>query len=123
MRAAPCIVVTLPLHERVRLLRQEYAHFEDDAATLGTQLDCLTALHGRERISLWKTLAADDRWDEMVERLLVEHYDPAYVRSIERNFRQVGTAVALSLPSADADAFEQAARDLAATSPQAINPV
>jgi tRNA 2-selenouridine synthase len=123
MRAAPCIVVTLPLHERVRLLRQEYAHFEDDAATLGTQLDCLTALHGRERISLWKTLAADGRWDEMVERLLVEHYDPAYVRSIERNFRQVGTAVALSLPSADADAFELAARDLAAMSPQSINPV
>jgi tRNA 2-selenouridine synthase len=116
MRASPCIVVTLSLPERVRLLRQEYAHFEDDAATLGTQLDCLTALHGGERIAQWKSLAADGRWDEMVERLLVEHYDPAYLRSIERNFRHVGQAAAVRLPSADQGAFEQIARELAATS-------
>jgi tRNA 2-selenouridine synthase len=115
MRASPCLVVELPLPERVRLLRQEYAHFEDDAAALGTQLDCLTALHGQERIAQWKALAGAGRWDDMVERLLVEHYDPAYRRSIERNFRQVGAALKVSVPSAAVADFEGVAQSLAAT--------
>jgi tRNA 2-selenouridine synthase len=115
MRAGSCLVVNLPLHERVRLLRQEYAHFEQDVAALGMQLDCLSALHGHERITQWKALARAGRWDEMVERLLVEHYDPAYLRSIQRNFRQVGAAVQVSLPSADVGDFERVAQSLAAT--------
>jgi tRNA 2-selenouridine synthase len=115
MRAARCIVVDLPLHERVRLLREDYAHFEDDVAALGAQLDCLVALHGHERIGQWKALADSSRWDEMVERLLVEHYDPAYLRSIERNFRQVGSAAQVSVRSAARSSFDEVARELAAS--------
>lgn len=115
MRASPCLVVELPLPERVRLLRQEYVHFEQDVAALGTQLGCLTALHGHERIAQWKALASAGRWDEMVERLLVEHYDPAYLRSIERNFRQVGSALTVSVPTAELADFSRVARSLAAT--------
>jgi tRNA 2-selenouridine synthase len=115
IRAAPCLVIDLPLHERVRLLRQEYAHFELNAAALGMQLDCLTALHGHERISQWKALASAGHWDEMVERLLVEHYDPAYLRSIQRNFRQVDSALRVGAQSADEADFNRVAQSLTAT--------
>jgi len=39
------------------------------------QLDCLVALHGRERVESWKALAAAHRWAEMVRRLLGRAYD------------------------------------------------
>ncbi len=112
MRASSCIQIELDLAERVRLLREEYLHFELDHAALFAQLDCLTALHGRERIAGWKQLAAAGHWEQLVESLLVEHYDPAYLRSISRNFAQVATARIARATSADRSAFEAIARDL-----------
>ena len=114
MREARCLRLELPLAARVRLLRAEYEHFEAHPELLGRQLDCLVALHGKERVAQWKGLARDHAWDAMVERLLVEHYDPAYLRSIRRNFAQLDAAQALALPS-DAEAeFDALARRLAA---------
>jgi len=114
MRAATCLRLELPLESRVRLLRAEYEHFEAHPDLLERQLDCLIALHGKERVARWKELARHHAWDSMVERLLVEHYDPAYLRSIRRNFARVDTAQTLALPS-DADAeFGALARQLAA---------
>ncbi len=115
MRAAACIVLELPLAERVRLLREEYLHFENDRASLDVQLACLTALHGHERIAQWKQLAAASRWEDLVERLLIEHYDPAYLKSIDRNFAQIGRATRAAATSADAASFGELARQLAAT--------
>jgi tRNA 2-selenouridine synthase len=107
------VQLQLPTEARVRLLRDEYAHFEADGPALMRQLDCLVGLHGRERVENWKSLAAAHRWDEMVRRLLEEHYDPAYHRSINRNFQRAGSAVQVSLDS-DAEAgFARAAAALA----------
>ncbi|MCU0765213.1 MAG: tRNA 2-selenouridine(34) synthase MnmH [Burkholderiaceae bacterium] len=114
MRAAQCVRIQLPTDARVRLLRDEYAHFEADGVALMRQLDCLAALHGRERVEDWKRLAAERRWDDMVRRLLEEHYDPAYQRSIDRNFKGAAAAVRLAIDSeAEAD-FAGAAGRLAA---------
>ena len=114
MRAAPCTRLELPIAERVKLLRDEYVHFERDPAQLAIQLDCLVPRHGSERVGEWKALAAAGKWDEMVERLLQEHYDPAYLRSIGRNFAQVGAARVLEIEGVAPDAFESAARVLVA---------
>lgn len=114
MRAAECVQLLLPAEARVRLLRDEYAHFEADAALLMRQLDCLRALHGSERVTAWKQLAAERRWDEMVRRLLEEHYDPAYARSIRRNFPHAGRAVEVAVDSESEDDFARAAAALAA---------
>src|SRR5256886_2290368 len=84
--ASPCILLDTDLETRVTLLLEEYRHFLEDTSTLNTQLDCLVGLHGRERIAEWKALAARGAWREFVERLLVEHYDPAYRRSSLHNF-------------------------------------
>lgn len=112
MRESPCVRLDVPLEVRVRLLRDEYAHFERDPATLATQLDCLVELHGHERINHWKALAEARAWDAMVEGLLLQHYDPAYARSITRNFSQAATARVLTIDSETLPAFEAAAREL-----------
>ena len=92
MRAARCLALEASLETRVSLLLDEYHHFVEDRASLDAQLDCLVSLHGREKIAAWKALAAAGDWRSFVERLLVEHYDPAYRKSSARNFSQLADA-------------------------------
>jgi tRNA 2-selenouridine synthase len=110
MRASPCLALDTALETRVTLLLEEYEHFTVDRAALEAQLDCLVALHGRERIGDWKALAQASRWREFVSRLLVEHYDPAYARSSERNFTRLREAPRVKIGNAGQAAFDEAAR-------------
>ncbi len=112
MRRSPCVSLTLSRANRVRLLMQDYHHFTDSPETLNMQLECLVKLHGRERIDGWKALANGGEMPVLVDDLLVEHYDPAYVRSIDRNFVQFGTAEVLELADIGAEHFMAAARHL-----------
>ena len=112
MRASPCVVLDTALEARVSLLIDEYRHFIDDRAALEAQLDCLVALHGRERIARWKALAAQGAWREFVAVVLEEHYDPAYRRSSLRNFTHLEEATRLAISSSKDEAFDAAARTL-----------
>jgi tRNA 2-selenouridine synthase len=108
MRASPCIVLDTDVEARITLLLEEYEHFLADRAALDAQLDCLVALHGREKIGEWKRLAAAGRWREFVARLLAEHYDPAYLRSSQRNYVQLAQAPRLRIAGAETAAFDNA---------------
>lgn len=112
MRAAECLLLDTAPAARVRLLIDEYRHFLGDTRSLERQLECLVALHGQERIASWKSLAARGAWEELVTRLLVEHYDPAYRRSSTRNFARLSQARSVRIESADDAAFREAARSL-----------
>ncbi|HEX2199193.1 MAG TPA: tRNA 2-selenouridine(34) synthase MnmH [Burkholderiales bacterium] len=109
MRASPCVRLEVPLEVRVSLLLDEYRHFLADRRSLEVQLDCLAAVHGRDKIAAWKALAAQGAWREFVARLLGEHYDPAYRRSSLRNFTHLPDARALRIESAEEAAFRRAA--------------
>jgi tRNA 2-selenouridine synthase len=113
LRGAECISLDLPLPERIRLLRDEYRHYESMPQLLCAQLDCLTALHGTAKVARWKQGVHAGDWDGVVASLLEEHYDPVYRRSLGNNFPQAGTGITVRLASAEACAFEQAARRLA----------
>ncbi len=110
MRASPCVAVDMSTALRVALLKEEYAHFLAQPGLLGIQLDCLTALHGRERIEGWKTLSHAGQWDELVERLLTEHYDPAYLRGMARNYRHFHDAAPLPVTDISPTGMTAAAR-------------
>ena len=110
MRASRCVTLETDLATRVTLLLDEYRHLVEDRGALNAQLDCLVALHGRERIGEWKALAAAGSWREFVERLLVQHYDPAYRRSSMKNYPQLIDAPAVRIASADSSAFDAAAK-------------
>ncbi len=113
MRRAPCVSLQLSRANRVRLLMEDYSHFTSSPETLNTQLDCLVKLHGRAKIDDWHALANGGAMPELVEQLLVEHYDPAYLRSIDRNFVRFGEAQVLELADIATDDFVGAARSLA----------
>ena len=112
MRAAPCVALTLSRANRVRLLMEDYEHFARDPQALNGQLDHLVQLHGRARIDAWHALANSGAMPELVDQLLVEHYDPAYLRSIDRNFVQYGQAQVLELNDIAPQDFVKAAQML-----------
>ena len=112
MRSSPCVRLETAIEARITLLLDEYRHFVSDLSKLETQLDCLAGLHGRETIARWKALAARGAWRDFVATLLLEHYDPAYRRSSERNFPQLSQAQALRIVAADDAAFETSAHAL-----------
>jgi len=112
MRASPCIVLDAAIEVRVSLLLEEYRHFIDQPEALEAQLDCLVGLHGRETIAGWKSLASRGAWRDFVALLLMEHYDPAYRRSSLHNFVHLPHAARVSIGSAEAAAFDAAARTL-----------
>jgi len=112
MRAAECLVLEADVGTRVALLMEEYGHFFDDRAALDAQLGCLVGLHGRAVVEAWQGLAARGAWPELVERLLAEHYDPAYRRSARRNFARLGEAEMLRVPAPDQACYERLARTL-----------
>jgi tRNA 2-selenouridine synthase len=87
MRDARCFRLEAGEATRVALLREDYAHFVARPEALVEKLECLRGLHGAERIDLWKSHLAGGAWDALVQDLLVSHYDPAYNRSLFRNYR------------------------------------
>lgn len=112
MRNAQCVNLALPQALRVQWLSQEYRHLAQNSTELVTRLSYLTQLHGRETIRHWQELTLQQETATLVEELLQQHYDPAYQRSVGRNFVHFGSARPLPLQGiADAD-WQQAARHL-----------
>ena len=97
-----CIRLEASIALRVAMLRDEYRHFVSDPALLGTQLDCLIAHYGRDRIGAWKRLAAAGEWDALVRELLENHYDPAYTRSTLKHYPHHADGMRLGV-TADSD--------------------
>jgi tRNA 2-selenouridine synthase len=101
-----------PMSERVRLWREDYAHFESDPDSLITRLRHLRPLIGGDEFVLWEKLAAERRMPELFARLMEAHYDPAYARSIGRNFPQYPDAPRVNVESLDMRALVELAREL-----------
>lgn len=112
MRSSPCISLGLSQANRVKLLMEDYVHFIANPTALNTQLDCLVPLHGREKIGRWQAMASSGQTEALVAELLVDHYDPAYLRSIHRNFTLFSQAQVLELDAISEDDFHAAAKRL-----------
>ena len=95
MRAADCVHIEAGLDARVQFLIGDYAHFLQDAASLKERLACLVELHGREVISRWNTAIEAGDWAALVADLLQNHYDPAYRKSMPKNYLRYDAALAL----------------------------
>lgn len=107
MRTADCTIIEVSAEQRSALLLREYRHFTDDRATLLQRLEHLVALHGRRRVDGWRALAEAGEWQQFVTALLEAHYDPAYDRSMARNYEALAAAATLS-PSGNDNAAHRA---------------
>jgi tRNA 2-selenouridine synthase len=110
MHASPCIRLEAPLSARVQLLTEDYAHFLHDPETIKLQLGYLTTLRGRETVEAWQALASRQAWPELVTALLAEHYDPAYHRSLARNYAPSPSDRVFLAEDLSADGLRQLAR-------------
>jgi len=116
MRRAPTIHLSAPMAERVRLCREDYAHFAADPRAMVARLQSLKPLVGGEELARWQALADAGAVDELFERLMTQHYDPAYSRSTTREFGPGDGANQRHLESLRPDALARTARALIAPS-------
>ena len=112
MWASTCIVLEAPVAVRVELLKEEYVHFLTEPALFASQLQCLTPLHGHEKIRRWQSMTPHADANTLVEELLVQHYDPAYTRSMTRHYPQLEHAARHRLTAASDAGFEALAAAL-----------
>ncbi len=105
MWVGACFEVVTPESLRAQLLREEYVHLINNRDLLFYKLDCLKALHPRQQIDAWKQLAQSAQWNEFVENMLVNHYDPAYERSMFNNYIHARTAGTLAATDISANGF------------------
>jgi len=114
MRRARALHLAVPMPERVRHCREEYAHFAVDPKAMVAKLAALKPVVGGEEMARWQALAEAGLVDELFERLMTAHYDPCYTRSTTREFGPGEGANRLELDSLAPDALAAAARRLIA---------
>ncbi len=114
MRASRCFRLEASEASRVALLLEEYAHFVARPELLAEKLRCLSALHGAARIDGWIADLQRGAWQALVSDLLASHYDPAYRRSLDRNYRDAATATPLAVADIRTEGFLALARELVA---------
>jgi len=88
MRASPCVNLVLPMESRVALLLEDYDFLTRDTAYFCNRLDVLATFRGKALVGEWKEKVLEGDLKPVVHDLLVQHYDPGYLESMERNFRQ-----------------------------------
>ena len=96
MRSAPCLGLDLPEEERVALLLEDYDFFVRDIGFFCERLAALTEARGKATVQDWQARARSGDVASVVLELLIKHYDPGYLQSMQRNFSQYETARSLT---------------------------
>jgi len=116
MRDSPCIDLQLPQPERIALLMEEYPFFVSDTSAFAQRLDALINLKGKAVVDAWKDALSRGEVSSVVESLLESHYDPTYLKSISRNFRQHTQALVVSPRDRHSASFDALAQSVVAQS-------
>ncbi|MBE7416720.1 MAG: tRNA 2-selenouridine(34) synthase MnmH [Ideonella sp.] len=114
MHHAPVVHVSAPMAERVRLWREDYAHFAADPVSMVRRLEPLKPLVGKDAIARWHDLAAGARVDELFQDVMTRHYDPCYARSTQRNYGEGVQGRSIELASLAGPSFVAGVREIAA---------
>ncbi len=88
MRASPCLNLVLPDAQRVQLLMEDYDFFVKDVEAFCERLQVLIEFRGKVLVDGWQTSVRAGNIAPVVQELLTLHYDPVYLQSMRRNFKQ-----------------------------------
>lgn len=88
MRESTCLNLVLPDAERVALLMEDYDFFVRDVESFCERLQVLTDFRGKAVVEAWQASVRAGQIEPVVQELLTQHYDPVYLQSMRRNFRQ-----------------------------------
>ena len=92
MRRSPCLNLVLPDAERVALLMQDYDFFVRDVEHFCNRLQVLSEFRGKAVVEGWQASVRAGQIEPVVQKLLTQHYDPVYLQSMRRNFKQFNDA-------------------------------
>lgn len=109
MRAGKSLWLDAAMPHRVALLLDEYAHFLASPEALLAQIGHLSELRGRETIARWTGLIHRQRWAEFVRDMLEHHYDPAYRKSLGKNYARRTDSLEFTLTGTTAEDFDRLA--------------
>jgi len=114
IRNGACIELRSSTQTRVSWLIREYHHFLTGTDNFKDKLALLTTYYGKVQITKWNEAIDAGKFPELVEELLVKHYDPSYQSSIVRNFPRYKIENYVQLENDSDQAFAQAAKAIAA---------
>jgi tRNA 2-selenouridine synthase len=97
IRSGQSIWLEVAMAHRVSLLLEEYAHFLSSPEVLLNQISHLASLRGHEMIKRWEELIKQASWNEFVQDMLENHYDPAYRKSLGKNYADAEESLTFSL--------------------------
>ena len=117
LRASACVQVQMSVPARVNFLMGDYAHFVSDIDAFCARLDALRELRGAETVTRWQAESHAGHVDSVVEELLTLHYDPVYLKSMQRNFSGFDAARVVELPDAAPATLQAAAQQLIGGAP------
>jgi len=107
-----CLCIEMPDDARVQLLLEDYAFFASDPELFCRQLDALIEVRGREAVGAWQAAARAGRWAEVCADLMHQHYDPLYLKSMQRNFTGFDQAPAVHLVDGSPASLSEVAKHL-----------
>lgn len=115
MRKGLTIFIEASMPQRVLLWREDYRHFEEDPVALLERLAYLRPLVGGQEFAEWETLAQGRQVVELFERLMRNHYDPAYRRSTLRNYPAIDASPRIMLEDLSAAGLLPVAQSMRST--------
>lgn len=115
MRRSPCLHLQLSEEERVKLLLEDYDFFVRDIELFCNRLGALTEARGKAMVADWQDRSRAGGVAGVVKDLLVLHYDPVYLQSMQRNFTHYAAARPLSPRDHSVAAMQALAATLAGT--------
>ncbi len=114
MHASPCIQLDLSNAERIELLLEDYSHLVQDTDYFCQRLDLMTDFRGKVVVQTWKDQVMAGDFRPVVQELLTQHYDPSYLKSIQRNFSLYGSAFCIEAADRSPTAMQNVAKTLIA---------
>jgi tRNA 2-selenouridine synthase len=93
---------------------EEYPLFVSDTNAFAQRLEALINLKGKAVVDGWKDALSRGDVSSVVHSLLESHYDPTYLKSISRNFRQHTQALVVSPRDRHSTSFDALAESVVA---------
>lgn len=115
MRASPCLNLVLPETNRVQLLMEDYDFFVKDSEAFCERLQVLTEFRGKVLVDEWLASVRAGNIAPVVQELLTLHYDPVYLQSMRRNFKQFENSKLIAPQDHTAGSMGQLAREILKT--------
>ncbi len=112
IRHGQCIELRSSTDTRVSWLIHEYQHFLSNPESFKEKLSLLTSRYGKEQIAKWHEAIDTGDFRNLVEELLMMHYDPSYQSSIIRNFPNYRADHYVELKNASDEIFVLTAKEL-----------